>query len=515
MFPRRAENILTMRHLRAIHFLCAFCALQLCPVRTSASEKAMDIVLAIDTSGSMQKTDPHGLRAEAARLFVELLGPEDGVALVAFDTTSRVLADLGQAGGNRSLLKDRLSHIPSDGKFTNLHEAIRSSRKILEASARESRAVILMTDGKMDLGDARRDRELELRLLEDHLPSLRAEGIRVFAIAFTELSDVRFLKQIAFLTEGFFYLTEKDDDLHVTFAEIYEHMVAPDALPIREKQFYVDRSVRNLDIVVTKENAETGVGLEMPDRRVLTLEKHPRNVRWHQARAFEMISVSGPLVGTWHIHYGAERGNRVFVLTDLKLMNSFRAGLLAPDTEVMLEVWLQEGTATAEPAPVAIQDVRMTAEIVPKGGEGIFVRLNDAGRHGDGRAGDGVYTAMIRPPGRGEFLLNLQARGLTFEREQNVAFYVPEEELEEALAQAEKTAAAPASRPPAPTAPPGEPEPDAPVEVGPPPVPERQGVTWGSVLVRFLAINAVLGLCLAVFFLWRRRNDRKAGEDRP
>ncbi len=456
-----------------------------------AAEGGMDIVLAIDTSGSMKKTDPHNLRAEAAKLFIHLLGQNDRLGLVTFDTTSRVLSDLKGAREERSYLIDQLRHIKSDGLYTNLHEAIRCSEDILKASARKRRAVIVMTDGKMDLGDPARDRELAQRLQDKRLPAMRTEGIRVFSIAFTEFSDIRFLKRVAFSTDGFFYLTLKDEDIHVTFTDIYDHMLAPDALPIRKEKFYVDRSVKELDIVITKEDPHTGIALEMPDRRMLTLAKHPRNVRWHQSRAFEMISIAEPLVGSWRIQYGADKGNRIFILTDLKLMTAFPDGLVPPDTEVKLEVWLHEGPVTLERKPVSIKDVKITAKIVPSGEEGIAIPLYDDGTNGDLEAGDGVYAAMIKPTRRGEHMLHVGAHGLTFEREKNLAFYVPEKELEDTLPPTEDLQ---------PLNEHALPDVEAmPLQDGAP------GTDWRSVLLRFLAINAVLALILSVTLILRRR----------
>jgi len=422
-----------VKRFRCIVLICGLCAVSVPSPGACDNKGGMDIVLAIDTSGSMKKTDPRNLRAEAARLFLHLLGRDDCLALVTFDTTTRVLAPLKGVEEDRTSLVDRLRHVSSDGKYTNIHEAISRSYDILKSSTRKARAVIVMTDGKMDLGHPAKDREQAQQMRDHLLPTLSKEGIRVFSIAFTRFSDIQLLKRVALSTEGFFYLAEKDEDLHVTFADIYGQLTMPQSIPIEKGEFYVDRSVEELDIVITKAAPHTGVALEMPDRRSLTFQKHPENVRWHQSRAFEMITVAGPLVGAWNIQYGADKGNRVFVLTDLKLVTSFREGLVPPDSEATLEVWLNEGETTTKGTSIHIHDVRMSAEVVPKGEPGASVRLLDDGRHGDKEAGDGVYHAVIKPTRRGEHVLRIRAQGPTFGREKQLSFYVPEEDLEDTL----------------------------------------------------------------------------------
>lgn len=491
----------SVKKLRCIALICGLCAVSIPPPGTYANEGGMDIILAIDTSGSMKDTDPHNLRAEAATLFLHLLGRDDNLALVTFDTTTQVLSNLKAVEEDRTFLVDQLRHVTSDGKYTNLYEAISHSHDILKTSTRKARAVIVMTDGKLDLGHPTKDRELAQQMRDHLLPALRTEGIRIFSIAFTRFSDIQFLKRVALTTEGYFYLAEKDEDLHVTFTDIYSQMTTPDSIPIENGKFYVDRSVQELNIVITKTDPLTGVALEMPDRRSLTFKRHPENVRWHQSRAFEMITVSGPLVGSWHIQYGADKGNRVFVLTDLKLMTSFREGLMPPDIEAKLEVWLHEGERTRKRTPVRIHDVRMSAEVVPKGKPGTSVRLRDDGKHGDEVAGDGIYQAIIEPTQRGEHLLRIRAQGLTFAREKQLSFYVPEEELEDTLKTADDL-------------PPEEEEPALP-DVQAPPEESSADVDWGWVMVRFLMINAVLAVCLTAAILWRGRDVRRTGGKGP
>lgn len=59
----------------------------------AAAKGTIDLVLVRDLSGSMRKTDPKTYSADALQLLLNLLGPEDRVALLTFDRNARRLSD--------------------------------------------------------------------------------------------------------------------------------------------------------------------------------------------------------------------------------------------------------------------------------------------------------------------------------------------------------------------------------------------------------------------------------------
>ena len=484
--------------LRLMAILGALCAVFPGNTAALAGSGTIDAVLAIDTSGSMKKTDPSGLRVEAAKLFLSLLEDGNRVGVLAFDTASRDLHPLQVLGQDRSAPLERLNHITSDGQFTNLEKALRRAYDMLPRADGRERCIILMTDGKMDIGDPEEDRLATERLLGTFTPFLRKEGVRVYTIAFTSFSDLDFLKQLALNTRGFFYLARRDTDLHVTFTNIYDNLAGPETLPIQGNEFYVDRSVMEMNIVVTKASQDTNVELIHPDRVRLTHERHPPEVRWFRSSSFVMINVPEPMVGTWRVRYGAEKGNRVFILTDLRLMTSVKSHVVPRDELLPVEVWLQEGEG--EGKVLSLQEVSVTCEVETAEGGLVSLPLLDDGRPPDREPGDGVFTGVFQPSTTGEHLLRIHAKTMTFERQKEHPFYVPEEEmaiLKDPQERNEVAAPGPA-HPPAPPA-------EAPSE----------GVDWGWVLVRLLLINGAVALIVAGVFGYRRVRGRKAvvGED--
>ena len=117
-------------------------------------EQGADIVLLIDSSGSMKKTDPKDYRKEAARLFISLLGTEDSVGVVSFGDSARQLIPLTiNSPKNRLLLFGATKKITSKEFSTDITGALTKGMEELGSSSRKNRALILMSDGKLALGD--------------------------------------------------------------------------------------------------------------------------------------------------------------------------------------------------------------------------------------------------------------------------------------------------------------------------------------------------------------------------
>ncbi len=48
-----------------------------------------------------------------------------------------------------------------------------------------------------------------------------------------------------------------------------------------------------------------------------------RDIEWFGSKVFDMITIKEPAVGKWRIRLSTKEGNKIFVLTDLKLKTTF------------------------------------------------------------------------------------------------------------------------------------------------------------------------------------------------
>ncbi|MBI3773946.1 MAG: VWA domain-containing protein [Gammaproteobacteria bacterium] len=148
-------------------FLCLALAVLFASMLTpcaSAGTMGIDVVVVVDSSGSMKQSDPQTLRIPAAKLFFSLLGAEDSSALISFSGDGKTLLDLTPLTSDaaRTRLLRAADHITSNGLYTNLYAALTRAHELLakDPASNNPRYIVLMSDGKMDSGDAQRDAAL-------------------------------------------------------------------------------------------------------------------------------------------------------------------------------------------------------------------------------------------------------------------------------------------------------------------------------------------------------------------
>jgi Ca-activated chloride channel family protein len=179
-------------------------------------KKPVDVVVVMDTSGSMQ-----GKKIAAARdsliEFVDLLDDRDRMQVVLFNTDIFSMTEMTPVGEKREDLKRRISGVIESGG-TRLYDATLEGYQAVEAQGDPGhiRAVVVLSDG-MDT-----DSQLRLEELTAQIGATGEESgtsIKVFTIAFGNDADESVLRQIAEITGGKQYKGDPDS-IHEIYAEI-------------------------------------------------------------------------------------------------------------------------------------------------------------------------------------------------------------------------------------------------------------------------------------------------------
>ncbi|HMK42682.1 MAG TPA: vWA domain-containing protein [Dissulfurispiraceae bacterium] len=426
--------------------------------QVSARDSGADVVLLMDSSGSMKKTDPSQYRKEAAKLLISLLGDSDNVGVVGFGERAEVLASLtSSAKKNREALFGAVAKIGSNEPWTNITEAVRQGASLLEKSQRNKRVILLMSDGKLDLGTKEKDAAATAELA-DLLTRIAKSGIQIHTVAFSDMSDAEFLRDIAAKTGGAFRFARNDKDIHVMFASLFERIKAPDSLALEGDSFRVDRDIKEVVLLVNK-NPGTATVLFEPSGKQLLQSKFDGDVEWFGSKVFDMITIREPAPGTWKIKLSTKEGNKIFVLTNLKLRTTFARDAVAKDEKIVLDAWLERDGAVVQNSDVLSQ-MEFFCDLVYADGTKQRQSLKPTGK-------EGVFAAEIAFPRAGDSTMALQAGGKTFNRARELVVHV-----------SEPPAAAPQVS--APEKGHGEAEAHA------------EGLHWQHVLLQFIGANALL-----------------------
>lgn len=180
----------------------AFLSLALVTVPAAFAER---VLLLVDVSGSMRGTDPEGRIPDLLNGFVGQLPADSHVAVVTFDGETRLLRPLTEAGRWRP---DALAALRYDGARTDPARAVERALYELrqpDAPGRGPDALVLITDGVVDLGDPDASLRAEDWLLGGLRAALEAQAVAVYAVALTEAADFRILSQLTTATGGDYF----------------------------------------------------------------------------------------------------------------------------------------------------------------------------------------------------------------------------------------------------------------------------------------------------------------------
>lgn len=430
------------------------------------ADEGFDIVLLMDSSGSMKKTDPKDYRKEAAKLFVSLLSERDSVSIVSFGDTAQELAPLTPGGkGERAALFRAIGRITSREMTTNIPEAVRLAFDSLQKSKRQNRVILLMSDGKIDLLSPEKDAAAALEL-EKMLPDIAKAGIRIYTVAFSELSDAALLRAVAEKTAGAFRYAQTDRDIHVVFSSIFERLKAPDTLALEGDTFLVDKDVKEAVLLINKLPGTATVLFDPSGRRVVQ-GRISRDIEWFGSKVFDMITIREPAVGKWRIRLSTKEGNKIFVLTDLKLKTTFAKDRIVKGAKVVLDAWLERDGAVVQNRDVLSQ-IGFFADLIEPDSTKQMLELKPTGK-------EGLFAIELPFRKAGEHTILLHSGGKTFNRTREFRVAVAEPPPQEVPTQ-------PVQKPQA--------------------APPQSEVDWQWVLMQFGMVNAgilgVIALILAV-----------------
>jgi Mg-chelatase subunit ChlD len=169
--------------------------------------RALNLVLLLDTSGSMERADRVHIIHEALRVLAAQLQPNDTVSVVSFARTARLWAD-GISGDKAAETLDKVGGITPEGG-TNLEEAMRLAYETARRHYLPNgiNRVVLLTDGAANLGNVSPD------ALQQKVEAQRTQGIALdcFGIGWEDYND-DLLEQLSSHGDGRYAFLNSPED---------------------------------------------------------------------------------------------------------------------------------------------------------------------------------------------------------------------------------------------------------------------------------------------------------------
>ncbi|MCB9421888.1 MAG: VWA domain-containing protein [Ardenticatenaceae bacterium] len=179
-----------------------------------SARKDVNLVMLLDTSGSMRGDKIDNMKAAAVQ-FVENMGDDDYISLIAFSTEPQLIVSHVRIGDTRAKVINEISNLRATGD-TTLFDAIGDGAQLASETTRvdTANALVVLTDGE----DTRSYRYRFDQTLIDAVLNSQAT---VFTIAYGSDADEGTLSAIASEANGNFYLGDE-----ASIEAIYEEMSA-------------------------------------------------------------------------------------------------------------------------------------------------------------------------------------------------------------------------------------------------------------------------------------------------
>lgn len=386
----------------------------------------VQVLLALDTSGSMKTNDPRRLLPKAAALLVNLLEEQDCLGLLKFDETPVPLSELAplhQAHRRRCL--QGLAQLAPRGRYTDIPATLEAGLRLFGPPSSMPRALVLISDGQIDLDPEKGDQESAVtRLHREILPAYQKAHIAIFSVAFTAESDQRVLADLAAATRGSFLLVEKASDLHRALVWIYEKLKQPQLAPVMDHSFLIDAAVDEAMLIASRKTPDRPVELTDPLGVKITPKDTFPQVRWFATPVFDLVTISRPTPGFWRLGRIAEGEGKVILYTDLTLACPHLPEEVGGDEELMVGAAVCENGRPVTDAQFLGQTT-FEAALVSPAGKAYGVKLAEPPEDLEEFWPPGARVGRFPPletPGTAQ--LKVRVQGPTFRRERHFSIRV-------------------------------------------------------------------------------------------
>lgn len=415
--------------MKKIKCLFSFCLLLLLllPLLSQAaafnkkSQKTLKVRVLVDVSDRMVISDPDNHRVAALKLFIKLLPNNANAGIWMFDGATSELMKTAKSGISwKAQALKNVDKIHANGKTADIERALAvASLDWIKANPKENRHIVLLTDGKITSGRTKAaNLASKERILNYQLGRLKAAGVSVHVVAFSEDADVEFLDAIASETIGWFDVAKTAEQLEKTLLRVSKRLLEKNRIPLLANKFTIDETIRQFTAVVFRKKGFGSTQLDDPEGMDFGRSSGRHGVSWHREKKFDIVTVTRPMQGVWRLIAPNDPNNEIFITTNLQMaMEDFPKEIFAGDDTRIKMLMTDRGKLLKNSNLLSLIDA--TVEVTNKRGDKEVFQMEQ-----DMISGGYFFADIGKDLKVGTYEVLIRAVGNTFERIESAAFRV-------------------------------------------------------------------------------------------
>lgn len=274
----------------------------------------IDVILAIDTSGSMRTTDPERIALEAAMLFMDMMETRHSrIGIIGFSSEVHSVMPLTPINDPviRNTIRETVSAFEYQG-WTDIGKALRYAAQMLldDPEPENSPMILLFTDGRIELPDWY-ERSIEISYDDawwavDNVGDFAA--IYTIGLNYDNTLNIEFLEEIANRTSAASYIIEQAALLPQIFNAIFASHIRSSitelATFIADGEAFVDviipipsPFVAEANIIMLSTQPIDSIRLFSPDGNEVYFDDYMYTLT--TANRYSMAKIISPMVGDW------------------------------------------------------------------------------------------------------------------------------------------------------------------------------------------------------------------------
>lgn len=188
-----------------------------------ATRQPVHMILACDTSGSMEENSKLRSVQRSVTLLLSLLSAEDRLSLVTFDDASKiVMSQVTPSPEDRQAIQYRIESLKADGS-TNLSAGLLDARSLVEPpTTGRKQGLIVLTDGHANVGVIKEEGLVEIvnRILSE------SPGLTLTSVAYGVNHNSELLTSLAKTGGGAYNVVKDLEDVATVFGDILGGLVS-------------------------------------------------------------------------------------------------------------------------------------------------------------------------------------------------------------------------------------------------------------------------------------------------